>query len=293
MSKQPPQPVLNLPRGRLLSLNEPVIMGILNVTPDSFSDGGAHAHPQRAIEFAMQMIRQGATIIDIGGESTRPGAQRIDAAQQIKRTVPVIQKLRASNEQVVISIDTTLSEVAQAALDAGADIINDVSAGEDDPRNFELAAGRNVPLILMHKQGLPATMQDRPVYDNVVCQVHEYLLQRAEIAVQAGGAKEQIVLDPGIGFGKTVTHNMALIGAMDRLVATGYAVLLGASRKRSLGAVCTMPNEPSPESATLVGATCSTTTLGVMSGVHIFRVHDVQANWQALQVSLNVRRCCK
>ena len=281
---------LLLPNQRQLSLAKPVIMGILNVTPDSFSDGGVNCDPVQAVNVALQMLDDGAQIIDIGGESTRPGAKRIDAHEQINRTEPVIHKLRENDRQCVISIDTTLSEVAKAALDAGADIINDVSAGEQDPRILDLVSECNVPIVLMHKQGTPATMQKNPNYDDVVSQVHGYLLSRAKAAMDAGIQQGQIILDVGIGFGKTVEHNMALLGSLDQLVAYGYPVLLGSSRKSSLQAICTLPAQPVHEPRELVGGTCATTALGVAAGVHIFRVHDIQANWQAMQIAHTIKR---
>jgi dihydropteroate synthase len=285
------QPKLQLPNQRKLSLVKPVIMGILNVTPDSFSDGGMHDDPLRAVSHAMHMVADGASIIDIGGESTRPGAERVDAAEQIRRTVPVIQKIREQNADIAISIDTTLSDVAEAAIQAGADIINDVTAGEEDARILSLAAEYALPIVLMHKQGTPATMQDKPNYDDVVQQVFDYLLERAKLAEQAGVQRSQIILDPGIGFGKTVKHNMALLASLDQLVklAGDCPVLLGTSRKSSLRAVCTMPDQPAPEPEELVGATCATTALGVQAGVKIFRVHDIAANWQAMQVALAIQ----
>ncbi len=289
MTKQK-QFILQLPCDRELSLAKPVIMGILNVTPDSFSDGGLHDDPSRAVSCAMQMLHDGASIIDIGGESTRPGAQRVNATQQIARTVPVIDRLRESDKQCVISIDTTLSEVAKAALDAGADIINDVSAGEEDPRILAVAAEHNVPIVLMHKRGTPATMQENPRYDDVIAEVIAYLCSRADIAKQAGIASSQIILDPGIGFGKTVAHNMALLAKLSKLAQQGYPILLGSSRKSSLRSICTQTAQPAPEPQELVGATCATTALGVAAGVAIFRVHDIQPNWQAMQVALAIRQ---
>ena len=285
------QPKLQLPNQRELSLVKPLIMGILNVTPDSFSDGGRHDDPLRAVSHAMHMVADGARIIDIGGESTRPGADRVDAKEQIRRTAPVIEKIRQQNTDIAISIDTTLSEVAEAAIKAGADIINDVSAGEEDARILTLAAERGVPIVLMHKQGTPATMQENPDYDDVVRQVFDYLLDRAKVAVSVGVPTSQIILDPGIGFGKTVEHNMALLASLDQLVefAGDSPVLLGTSRKRSLKAVCTMPDQPAPEPEQLLGATCATTALGVGAGVKIFRVHDIAANWQAMQVTLAIQ----
>jgi len=286
---------LMLPDGGQLTLDRPRIMGILNVTPDSFSDGGQHLSQQAAADHARLMLEQGADIIDIGGESTRPGSQRVDAAEQIRRVIPAIQAVKAMarqfRQQVIISVDTTQSQVASAALDAGADILNDISAGTEDRGMLELAARSNAPIILMHMQGQPATMQQNPQYHDVVAEVKAFLLDRAKAALDAGVKPSQIVLDPGIGFGKTREHNLALLAHLDELVATGYGVLLGTSRKRFMGSICQSTwrtsDEPAPTPAphTLVGATCATTAWGVSQGVHIFRVHDVMPNRQAADVA--------
>ena len=263
----------------------PLIMGILNVTPDSFSDGGLFADEEHAAAYALKMIENGCDIVDVGGESTRPGSKRISADEQIRRTRGVIEWLRRHiPPHVAISIDTTLPEVAKQALDAGANILNDVHGGSD-PGMLELAAQRSVPLVLMHMQGTPETMQVNPTYKDVVAEVQEYLLHRAAHAERAGIARAQIVIDPGIGFGKTTEHNLALLNALPRFVATGYAVLLGTSRKRFMGSIC---NEAEPRE--LLGATCATTALGVAAGVRIFRVHDVKANRQAADVAWAIHR---
>lgn len=264
----------------------PSIMGILNLTPDSFSDGGRFTDPEAAVAYGLGMAEEGADIVDVGGESTRPGSERVPAAEQRRRVLDVIGALRARlSPQVAISIDTTLAEVAEAAADAGATILNDVSAGRDDPDIFRLAAERGMTLVLMHMQGKPSTMQDAPSYEDVVTEVCAFLLERAEVALAAGIARNRIVLDPGIGFGKERVHNLALIAGLDRLVATGYPILLGASRKRFMGAIC----REAPHS--LAGATCATTALGTMQGVRIFRVHDVRANRQAADVAWALRSC--
>ena len=261
--------------------DSPLIMGILNVTPDSFSDGGKFDETQSAVKHALDMMYEGADIIDVGGESTRPGSERVNADEQILRVAETIKSIREiALKEVEISIDTTLSNVAEAAIDAGASIINDVTAGTEDPQILELAADKDVPIILMHMQGNPQTMQSNPVYNDVVEDVRAYLLDRVEIAIAAGIKQENIAIDPGIGFGKTQEHNMQLMTRLDRFVDTGLPVLLGASRKRFMGAICegVEPHE-------LVGATCATTVVGVNAGVQMFRVHDVRPNRQAADVA--------
>ncbi|MFH0352110.1 MAG: dihydropteroate synthase [Chromatiales bacterium] len=262
----------------------PVIVGILNLTPDSFSDGGAYADADSAVLHACRIAAEGADIIDVGGESTRPGAAPVAAAEQIRRTGEVIRRLRqALPDQVAISIDTTLVEVAAAALETGATIINDISAGRDDPGMFALAAERKVALVLMHMQGTSITMQTDPHYQDVVGEVRAFLIERASLAETAGVERERIIIDPGIGFGKTKDHNLALLADLGAFAATGYAVLLGASRKRFMGGAEQTPRE-------LVGATCATTALGVAAGVRYFRVHDVKANRQAADVAWAIMR---
>ena len=269
----------------LLQSDKPIIMGILNVTVDSFSDGGRFLDADAAVRHAAVMAEQGADIIDVGGESTRPGAQRVTAAGQKDRVLPVIESLRDTlPEGVLISIDTTLAEVADAALQAGAAMINDISGGRDDVDILRLAADRDVPLILMHMQGTPETMQEAPVYEDVVEDIRAFLLQRAQVAEKAGVGHGQIILDPGIGFGKTRQHNLALLASLPRFVDTGYPVLLGTSRKRFMGSIC-----HSDDVTGLVGATCATTALGVMAGVRMFRVHDVLPNRQAADVAWAIK----
>jgi dihydropteroate synthase len=263
----------------------PRVMGILNVTPDSFSDGGRFRGEEHAVEHGLQMAREGAELIDVGGESTRPGAQRIPAAEQLRRVLPVIRGLRAGlPSEVSISIDTSNAEVAQAALDAGAAMINDVFAGRDDPEMLPLAARAGVPLALMHMQGEPGNMQDNPYYDDVVEEVRAFLLERAAAAEAAGVERAKIYIDPGIGFGKNRQHNLQLLASLDRFVHTGYAVLLGTSRKRFMGSICQVENYDE-----LVAATCATTALGVTAGVRLFRVHDVRENRQALDVAWAIK----
>jgi dihydropteroate synthase len=273
---------------RLLQITHPMrplIMGILNVTPDSFSDGGDFLDGFDAVDHALYMAGEGADIIDVGGESTRPGSLPVAPEQQMQRILPIIASLRqALPEPTLISVDTTSAAVAEAALNAGADFINDVSAGRGDPAMFDLVARRGVPMVLMHMQGTPASMQDEPRYQDVVKEVQEFLLARVAAARAAGIVPEHLILDPGIGFGKRREDNVLLLAHLNGLVATGHRVLLGCSRKRFMGSIC---QESRPRE--LLGATVATTALGVQQGAHIFRVHDVRANRQAADVAHAIR----
>ena len=270
-------------------LSKPLIMGILNVTPDSFSDGGKYTGIIDALKQVERMLAEGVDIIDIGGESTRPGSDSVSATEQILRVIPVITAIRQQlKSTILISIDTTSSKVAKAALEAGANIINDVSAGQEDVSILALAAKTNVPIILMHSQGSPKTMQDNPYYDDVVSEVISALKNRTDTALKAGIKKENIAIDPGIGFGKRKQDNLDLLANLDKLVALGFPVLLGTSRKRFMGTLCDV-TEPSD----LVTATAVTTALGVMTGVQIFRVHDVKENRQAADVAWAIRQRVK
>lgn len=268
-----------------LDLAKPLIMGILNITPDSFSDGGKFLWEEQAVAHGMAMVKQGADIIDVGGESTRPGAQPVGVVKQKERVIHVIQTLRSHlPTHVRISIDTTMSAVASAALDAGADMINDVSAGRVDPAMFQLAANSKVPIVLMHMQGTPQTMQQNPSYQDVVSEVARFLKDRADTARQVGVSRDAIILDPGIGFGKNRDHNLMLLANLPRLVELGYTLLLGTSRKRFMGSLSRIREPPK-----LMPATCGTTALGVMAGVAIFRVHDVSENRQAADVAWAIK----
>ncbi|MFI4860956.1 MAG: dihydropteroate synthase [Phycisphaerales bacterium JB063] len=289
-----PEPIAILPRH---ASDAPLLMGILNVTPDSFSDGGCYVDVDAAVAHGLAMARDGAGVIDVGGESTRPGAQRIDAEEQCRRVVDVIAALRRSLDaqgfpNVAISIDTTRSAVAAAALDAGASIVNDVSAGVEDDAMLPLVAGRGVSVVLMHMRGEPGTMQASPSYDDVVAEVLGYLEERAACAQRLGIARERIAIDPGIGFGKTLEHNLALLAGLDRFVATGYAVLLGASRKRFIAHLASGEEEGAVprDGRDRLGGTAATSVLGYAAGVRAFRVHEVWANRQALAVALSVAR---
>jgi dihydropteroate synthase len=267
-------------------------MGILNVTPDSFSDGGQFASRDNAVAEGLAQAEAGAALIDVGGESTRPGAQRIDAATQKDRVLPVVERLRpaldeAGYDHVLISVDTTLRAVAEPALEAGANMLNDVSAGREDPALLALAGERGVPIALMHMLGAPATMQQNPKYHDVVGEVEAFLADRVAAAATAGADRGQVVIDPGIGFGKTVDHNLSLLKALPRFVSMGQPVLLGASRKRLIAAVSAVGTD---QPAGRVSGTCALTAWAVQCGVAIARVHDAAANRQAADVAEAVAR---
>jgi dihydropteroate synthase len=253
-------------------------MGILNVTPDSFSDGGCFLDPDKAVEHGLKMAAQGAALIDVGGESTRPGSKAVPPAEQIHRVVPVIGAL-AERIDIPISIDTTSVEVARAALLAGASILNDIAALGDE-RMAELAVQQQVPAILMHMQGTPGTMQVEPHYDDVVAEVRDFLLARCEKARSLGMPKERIILDPGIGFGKTLEHNLLLLRNLDTLAATGYRVLVGPSRKAFVGKL-TGRDKP----AERVFGTAAVVARCVQAGVSIVRVHDVPEMLDVVKVT--------
>ncbi|MFT6395820.1 MAG: dihydropteroate synthase [Bradymonadia bacterium] len=245
-------------------------MGILNVTPDSFSDGGRFTSTGGAVAAALEMIRLGADIIDVGGESTRPDAAPVSVDEEISRTAPVVRALRALSP-AVISIDTTKAAVAEAAMEAGADIINDVSAMRFDPAMASLAAQAEAGVILMHTPGRPDEMGARAVYEDVVEEVRAHLLERAHAVECAGVPRESIALDPGFGFGKTPAHNYELLMGVDRIVALGFPVLVGVSRKRHIRAAVGM------EALAVEHGTTTANTAALLRGCHMVRVHDVEA----------------
>ena len=268
------------------SSGKPLIMGILNVTPDSFSDGGHFNNITSALMQAEKMLNDGVDIIDIGGESTRPYSISVSSGEQVQRVIPIIKAIRTQlSSTVQISIDTQLSTVAKLALAEGANIINDISAGHNDPNILNVAVDYDCPIILMHIKGTPQTMQDNPSYDNVVSDVLTSLYISAERAKQAGIKQDKIILDPGIGFGKTIEHNLKLLGHLKQFVETGYPVLLGTSRKKFLN---TITATKKPEDLAL--ATSITTALAVMAGVKVLRVHDVKENRQALDIAWAIKQ---
>jgi len=274
--------VVEWPRGRLDFSAGCDVMGVLNVTPDSFSDGGQFLDIDRAVEHGMQMAAEGAAIIDVGGESTRPGSASVSDDEQIERVVPVIKTL-SKKIAVPISIDTCKVKVAKAALEAGADMLNDITALGDEGM-AELAAQYKVPIILMHKQGTPETMQKEPKYEDVVREVVEYLLGRAKRAEDFGVARNMIFIDPGIGFGKTLEHNLLLLRDISKFVATDYRVLVGTSRKSFIGKI-TGKEKPSER----IFGTAATVALCAAAGVSIVRVHDVAEMVEVVKVSNSLK----
>jgi len=266
------------PRGKLNFSNGCIVMGVLNVTPDSFSDGGKFFDTDKAIKHGLQMAADGAAIIDVGGESTRPGAEPISIEEQIKRVIPVIEAL-ANKINIPISIDTYNYEVTKAALNAGAAMLNDITALSDE-RMGKLAAEQQVPVVLMHMQGAPATMQAEPKYEDVVSEVLEFLSKRAKRAEKFGIPKERIFIDPGIGFGKTLEHNLELLRNIHKFVATGYRVCIGTSRKSFIGKLTGKENP-----ANRIFGTAATVALCVAAGVSIVRVHDVAEMVEVLNIA--------
>ena len=271
---------IRAPRARLagLALDRPRIMGIVNTTPDSFSDGGMLGSAQDAIDHGLRLAEEGADILDIGGESTRPGADPVSLEEELGRVIPVIEGLRAKTE-TLISIDTRKAEVMCHAAAAGADILNDVSALTSDPQSLAVAAETGLPVILMHAQGDPKTMNDDPQYADVVLDVFDFLEKRIAACEAAGIHRSKLVADPGIGFGKHLHHNVAVMSALSLYHALGVPVLIGASRKKLIDRICDVPNPKDRVPGSLAAALA-----GAAQGVQIIRVHDVAATRQALAV---------
>ncbi|HEY0916856.1 MAG TPA: dihydropteroate synthase [Solimonas sp.] len=272
---------LQLPRRRL-ALDAPVVMGILNVTPDSFSDGGLHATRERALARARQMVGEGAAIIDIGGESTRPGAAPVGEAEELDRVVPVIEQLSRELD-VVVSIDTAKPGVMREACRAGAEIINDINALRAESA-VEVAAAAGAAVCLMHMQGEPRTMQQDPRYGDVVAEVRQFLQERMQACLAAGIARDAISLDPGFGFGKRLEHNLSLLGRLDAFADLERPLLVGLSRKSMFGQLLGQPVE-----GRLAGSLAAA-VLAAWQGAHILRVHDVGPTVEALKVAQSVRQ---
>ena len=258
------------------------LMGILNVTPDSFSDGGQFINTEIAIEYARQMVADGARIIDIGGESTRPGSMRIDQNTELDRVIPVIEVV-SKWEDVLISVDTYKSQVAAAAIEAGAHIVNDISGGRLDPNMLSLIAGSGSGFVMMHMQGLPETMQQNPVYDDVINAIYVYFQEGIKNAVSAGVKIDQIILDPGIGFGKTLEHNLTIIKRLNEFESLGRPLLMGVSRKSFIDKI-----SPATVQQRLPGSLVAGMK-SIDTGARILRVHDVAETMQALKIYEHLR----
>ncbi len=268
---------LQLPRNRRLDLSRTRLMGILNVTPDSFSDGGRFIGQAAALQQVEQMLKNGADIIDIGGESTRPGAKDVCLEDELARVIPIIHSIRQLYPDVPISVDTSKALVMAEAIAAGADIINDVRALLE-PNALDIAVASQVPVCLMHMQGQPRSMQHQPSYLNVVQEVLEFLYQRAEACVEAGIKREQIIFDPGFGFGKSLSHNYEILCAISSFVDTGYPVLAGMSRKSMIGQLLNC------DVAERLAGSIACATIAAMKGAQIIRVHDIKETADAIKV---------
>jgi len=263
----------------LLSIEkQSLIMGILNVTPDSFSDGGKYLEKNNAINHALAMIDNGADIIDVGGESTRPFSDPVSLDEEISRVIPVIEGIRKESD-VCISIDTTKSEVATAALNSGASLINDVSAMEVDPLMIDVALKFDCPIIIMHMKGNPKSMQDNPQYESLISDIKDYLQERVDFIVSKGINSKKIVIDPGIGFGKTVENNFEIINNLNHFTKMGFPVMLGASRKSFIGISLDLPEEDRLEGS------LAANIIGLQNGAKIFRVHDVTETNKAFVIA--------
>jgi dihydropteroate synthase len=264
-------------------------MGVVNVTPDSFSDGGRWFEPEAAIAHGIRLLEEGADVLDIGGESTRPGAQRVPIEEELRRVIPVIRELAAGD--AVVSVDTMRAEVADAALAAGAAVVNDVSGGLADPAMAGLVAEAGVPFVAMHWRAPSAEMESRAVYDDVVIDVSAELAARLEQLAEAGVDPRQVVLDPGLGFAKNAAHNWALLADLDALHALGRPLMLGASRKRFLGSLLAAPDgEPAPVE-NRDAATAAISTLAALAGVWCVRVHEVRPSVDAVRVAETILAC--
>ena len=274
--------VINTRHGPMDARRRTVLMGIINVTPDSFYDGGKRLDPDRAVADGIALIEAGAEVLDIGGESTRPGAKPVSLEEELQRVLPVIRGLRR-NVNVPVSIDTYKAQVARAALSEGADIVNDISALRFDPQMAGLLAAEKVPVVLMHMQGTPRTMQTEPCYSNVLREVQEFLTIQVHVAIEAGVKRENIIIDPGIGFGKSLDHNLTLLRGLPALAALGQPLLVGASRKAFIGKILGLEPDDRLEGS-LAAAIAS-----VFGGAHIVRVHDVKETRRSIRVADAIR----
>ena len=268
-------------KGQRLGLDRPFLMGVVNVTPDSFFDGGRYDDPQRAVEHALRLVEEGADLLDIGAESTRPGAVPVDEREECRRLIPVVAAV-AKAVSVPISVDTSKAEVARAAIDAGAVMVNDVTALRGDGAMVDVVAEAGVGLVLMHMQGTPETMQKAPRYDDVVAEVAQFLTERARWAIAHGVARDRIVLDPGIGFGKTLQHNLDLLANLHAFVHLEFPVLVGPSRKGFIGQLTDQAVEAR------AWGTAAAVALAVEQGANILRVHDIGPMKDVVRVAVAI-----
>ena len=271
--------------GRELPFDRPLVMGVLNVTPDSFSDGGKYAKPRTAARRATEMIKQGADIIDIGGESTRPGAEPIDAETEIERVIPVIEAIRKKSD-IPISIDTYKAQVAEIAISAGADIVNDISALQFDQAMPDVVANCKVPVVLMHMQGTPGQMQQDPHYDDCLGEIQQFFFDRIEFCKLAGIDKSKIILDPGIGFGKRLADNTRILANLETFKSFSLPILIGVSRKSFIG----MINPTDSKAVKRIGGSIAAAMLAIQNGANIVRVHDVAETVEAIKVLEAIRK---
>ncbi len=256
----------------------PLIMGILNVTPDSFSDGGKYNNPQKAIDFAIKMEDEGAAIIDIGGESTRPGADSINLKEELSRVIPVIEGIRKKSD-ISISIDTYKADVAEEAINSGANIINDISGLRFDKNMVRLASKMQCPVVIMHMLGNPQNMQDNPLYNDLITDLVLFFQDRIDFMITNGISQNNIIIDPGIGFGKTVEHNFTILRKLDQIVKLGFPVLIGPSRKSFIGTTLQLPPEDRIE------GTAAAVTAAIVNGARIVRVHDVKEMARVVKIT--------
>jgi len=261
-----------------------LVMGIVNITPDSFSDGGKFFSPEVAIRHASKLITQGADIIDIGGESTRPGAEQVSESEELKRVIPVIEKIRTDNPTILISIDTTKASVAKHAVEAGADIINDVSGLSFDNNMIGIVESFNIPVVIMHMKGNPQNMQLNPKYKDIVNEILDFFKMKIKTAIQSGINRSMIILDPGIGFGKTVEHNFELLSRLNEFNVLELPIMIGPSRKSFIGITLDLPPEDRVE------GTAAAVSAGVMNGASIVRVHDVKSMKRVVRIIEKVRK---
>lgn len=261
-----------------------LVMGIVNVTPDSFSDGGKFFSPEVAIRHASKLITQGADIIDIGGESTRPGAEQVSESEELKRVIPVIEKIRTDNPTILISIDTTKASVAKHAVEAGANIINDVSGLSFDNNMIGIVESFNIPVVIMHMKGNPQNMQLNPKYKDIVNEILDFFKMKIKTAIQSGINRSMIILDPGIGFGKTVEHNFELLSRLNEFNVLELPIMIGPSRKSFIGITLDLPPEDRVE------GTAAAVSAGVMNGASIVRVHDVKSMKRVVRIIEKVRK---